>query len=104
MIEQQWLTIADAAELVGIRKSRRPTHYQTVRGWMVDGLRGVRLRSVMRGGCRMTTQQWLSEFFDVLNNAREREIANAPSRLRSPAAASKAQERAKRELEALGAR
>ena len=68
----------------------------TVHRWAATGLQGVRLRTVRVGGALCTTEAWLWEFFESLNDP-------APhSAGRTPRQRERARERAKRELEQAG--
>ena len=104
LAQTQWLSLQDVAQLMGRRRAGRDTKRSTVRDWCLDGLRGVRLRSELRGGVRMTTLAWLDEFFLALNRARDRELASRRTAMRSPAKAARDAGRARSELERLGAR
>lgn len=78
----EWLSAGQAAEHVGVRRRGRPTHPLTVRAWWNRGLRGVVLRSELRGGVRLTTTEWIEAFFQEVARAKK----PAPADLPSPAA------------------
>ncbi len=67
-----WLTMATAADWIGPRRAGRPTSRNTVTAWCIHGLRGVKLRSVLRGGVRMTRLRWIRQFWRECALARER--------------------------------
>ena len=58
--------LTQAARLVPGRGGKSP-HVNTLFRWAGRGVRGVRLRTRLIGGQRMTTQQWLAEFFAAIN-------------------------------------
>ena len=69
MKSKEYLTIRQAGSehLPG-----RP-HINTVRRWMFDGVKGdgvkrVKLRSVLIGGKRFTTEQWCDEFIAAISS------------------------------------
>jgi hypothetical protein len=64
-----WLNVREAAKHVASLTGRK-THPQTIRDWANRGLRGVRLRSVYRGGVKLTCPEWLEEFFEAYTVAR----------------------------------
>lgn len=72
-----WMTMRQAALYVGPRREGRPTDKETVREWAIRGLRGVVLRSETRGGIRMTTAEWVDDFFRRLDAPRARAPTNA---------------------------
>lgn len=91
----EWLSAGQAAGHVGPRRKGRPTHPLTVRAWWSKGLRGVVLRSELRGGIRCTTAAWLAEFFRAVSEAGPEPVdVPGPGALRRRRAAS-AKRRAK---------
>lgn len=44
-----------------------PVSAQTVFVWSTRGVRGIRLRTWSQGGTRVTTEQWLIDFFRKLS-------------------------------------
>lgn len=57
----QYLTLSDIAGLFPSRNGRK-VHVKTVRRWIVNGTRGVKLQAVRTGGCWFSTQAWLDQF------------------------------------------
>lgn len=54
-------------------------HPATVYRWASSGIAGVRLRCASLGGRRATTREWLQEFFDAVEIARDRAQRRAPA-------------------------
>lgn len=50
------------------RKHGRPVHISTLLRWALKGRRGVRLHTLMVGGCRCTCDAWAFEFFERLTS------------------------------------
>lgn len=69
--ETKHLTMEQAAAALGKRRAGRPTHADTVRKWCTVGLRGVKLQSQVRGLNRVTTADWIEEFFDAITRVRD---------------------------------
>ena len=58
--------MTEAAALLPGRKPGKRLYVNTVWRWCMKGLRnGVRLRSVLIGGQRLTTRRWLQEFIQA---------------------------------------
>jgi hypothetical protein len=59
------LNCGQLAKLIGPRSAGRPTNSETVRSWMLKGLRGVHLPNRVEAFCRVTTwaeyQAWLKK-------------------------------------------
>lgn len=68
-----WLSMGEAAKEVGPRRAGKPTCADTVRQWVKEGLRGVKLRGMMRGGILVTSREWLDEFFAAYRDRRDRD-------------------------------
>jgi hypothetical protein len=98
---EELLTLAQAAKILPPRRGGRKTHTSTLFRWSTTGVRGVRLETIQVGGCRCTTQRALQEFCEALTT---RAIGSMSGDLspRSSAARRRAQERADRELDAMG--
>ena len=73
-----------------------PISLSTVHRWVSEGVRGLKLRTVRVGRSLCTTEAWLLEFFERLNEP----TTTAAPRARHPREA--ARERARRELEVAG--
>lgn len=99
MSHEEYMTMVEAAQWVGPRRSGRPTNYQTILGWCIHGLKGVILRSEMRGGYRFTSEVWLEQFFAALTAKYAR-----PKRVVSEAEKRKRLAAADKKLAALGAK
>jgi hypothetical protein len=65
------LTCRQLAKLLGCRKGNHPTSPETVRIWMLRGLRGVRLFSRVEALARVTTWRHYQSWLDKLNARRE---------------------------------
>lgn len=52
-------------------------HIVTVHRWAKKGTRGVKLRSTFAGGYRLTSAEWLREFFDEINRQDEAQDGNS---------------------------
>jgi hypothetical protein len=86
-----FLSMKQAAAWLGPRRNGTAGHEETIRVWCKKGLRGVRLQSQVRGGIRVTTEQWLEDFFRDVEAARGRTPAppGPSARKRSHEAATK---------------
>src|SRR5689334_22581951 len=71
----RYITLAQAAGELPRRRRGRKIHISTLYRWTVSGCRGVKLRYSQLGATRCTTREWLSEFFDQLTAASERDPA-----------------------------
>ena len=100
LLEKEGLTMTDAAALLPGRKPGKRLYVNTVWRWCRKGLRGVRLRSVLIGGQRLTTRRWLQEFIQAMSEAREPGVASPPPVIRTPRQRQSASERAAEELKA----
>jgi hypothetical protein len=99
LLEEEGLTLAEAAALLPGRKPGKRLYVNTVWRWCVKGLRGVRLRSVLVGGQRLTTRRWLQEFIQAMSEARD-PGGSSPPMIRTPRQRQSASERAAEELKA----
>jgi hypothetical protein len=100
LLENEGLTMTAAAALLPGRTPGKRLCVSTVWRWCTKGLRnGVRLRSVLIGGQRLTTRRWLQEFIQAMSEARERAGPDPPV-IRTPRQRQSASERAAEELEA----
>jgi hypothetical protein len=101
LLEKEGLTMTEAAALLPGRKPGKRLYVNTVWRWCMKGLRnGVRLRSVLIGGQRLTTRRWLQEFIQAMSEAREPGDASPPPVTRTPRQRQSASERAGEELKA----
>jgi hypothetical protein len=100
LIEREGLTLTEAAAMLPGRKPGKRLYVNTVWRWCMKGLRnGVRLRSVLIGGQRLTTRRWLQEFIQAMSEARE-PGGSSPPVIRTPRQRQSASERAAEELKA----
>jgi hypothetical protein len=100
LIEKEGLTMTEAAALLPGRKPGKRLYVNTVWRWCMKGLRnGVRLRSVLLGGQRLTTRRWLQEFIQAMSESRE-PGGSSPPVIRTPRQRQSASERAAEELKA----
>lgn len=99
------LTCDQLAARLGVRFRGRPTLGKTVRGWMLDGLAGVRLESWLDPTRRVTTWRLYEGWRRKVAAAREarRERLRAACRPADRGARKRAEE-ARRANEAAGAR
>ncbi len=96
-----WLSLAEAAKWIGPRRAGRPTSATTLWRWSTEGLRGVVLRSRLRGGVRMTRPSWVRAFFEEYAATRgQKQVEVMPT---TPAKARRMHEKAMAELRAAGA-
>jgi hypothetical protein len=101
LIEKEGLTLTEAAALLPGRKPGKRLYVNTLRRWCMKGLRnGVRLRTVVVGGHRLTTRRWLQEFIQAMSEAREPGESNPPV-IRTPRQRKSAAERAVEEWKAI---
>jgi hypothetical protein len=100
LIEQEGLTMTEAAALLPGRKPGKRLYVNTLRRWCKKGLRnGVRLRSVLIGGHRLTTRRWLQEFIQAMDEAHEPGESSPPV-IRTPRQRKSAAEQAVEEWKA----
>jgi hypothetical protein len=100
LLEKEGLTMAEAAALLPGRKAGKRLYVNTVWRWCMKGLRnGVRLRSVLIGGQRLTTRRWLREFIQAMSESHE-PGGSSPPVTRTPRQRQSASERAAEELKA----
>lgn len=90
---EEFLSLSEAAEAL----PGNP-HKSTVWRWVLRGVRGIRLATIVRGGRRYTTRQFLADFISATTAAANGE----PSRTGSPKQRQRAIEQARRQLEADG--
>jgi hypothetical protein len=84
LLEHEGLTLTEAAKLLPGRRTGKRISVQTLWRWCMKGLHnGVRLKSVLVGGQRLTTRTWLQEFIEVRTQAAEPEDRPIP-RFRTP--------------------
>ena len=62
------ITLKQATRLAQLQRDGRPVHIATLHRWWLRGVRGVRLRTWLVGGVRVTTESAVEEFLDRLNN------------------------------------
>lgn len=67
MLDEQVLTMAEAAKAVPQGRKRKSPHVATVWRWATRGVRGVVLETVLIGGQRFTTESSLEKFFREIN-------------------------------------
>lgn len=65
----QLIPLSVAAREVPNRNGERGVNVSTVWRWSLRGIRGVRLRTEMVGGTRMTKLAWLDEFYGATTAA-----------------------------------
>jgi hypothetical protein len=80
--------MADVRNLLGGRRSGRLVSPQTLHRWYSKGMRGVRLRTEVHGGIRVTSRAWIDEFFGALKAARD---GDSPASVQAPVPRSPAQ-------------
>lgn len=58
------ITLTEAAQhpMLPSRRGGRARHKETIRRWATSGIHGRKLRTVMVGGIRCTTVEWMYEF------------------------------------------
>lgn len=66
---ERLLTIRDACKRFPGRKDGSPINYETLRQWMVNGRRGVKLRRTRVGGIVYTSEEALDEFINAINGS-----------------------------------
>ena len=98
------LTCAELARLVGSRRGGRPTDPETVRGWMLDGLAGVRLESWLDIATRKTTWAKYLAWKGKVERRKEELRQSRREAVRGDRGRQTRQRRARKELERAGAR
>ena len=66
------IRLVDAISEIEALTGERP-HTATISRWAQRGLSGVRLKTVYALGCRRTTVEWLTAFFEEVQQARSSE-------------------------------
>jgi len=101
LLEKEGLTLTEAAKILPGRIPSKRICTNTLWRWCMKGLNnGIRLKSVLVGGQRLTTRRWLQEFIEARTAEGEPEGRIMP-RIRTPAQRQRDSERATKELEAL---
>jgi hypothetical protein len=100
-LDQEFLTLTEAAKLIPGRKEGERVSVGTVWRWSLRGLRnGIKLKSVLIGGQRCTTRQWLQDFIEAINPSAS-SATQATATPRTPLQRERESERARQELERL---
>lgn len=61
MTNESFISLVDAANAIAAQSGRK-IHWRTIRRWVVDGLKGVKLAAARIGGRWFTKLSWLDEF------------------------------------------
>jgi hypothetical protein len=94
----EFLTLTEATKLIPGRRPGKRVSLPTIWRWCKHGLRhGIRLQSIMVGGQRCTTRQWLQDFIAAISKDSHPETLPRPA-LRTPSQRLTASERAAEEL------
>jgi hypothetical protein len=97
----EYLTLTEAARLIPGRRPGKRVSLGTLWRWCTKGLRqGIRLKSVLAGGQRCTTRQWVQDFIEAMTQVSQPAPADAPVVVRTPTQRQTASERAAAELKA----
>jgi hypothetical protein len=97
------LTQACKLETMPSRREGKRPNVSTLWRWSMQGIRGVRLETLMAGGVRVTSQEAIQRFFDRLTEQSETgRVATAPEPRRLPAHRRKAIEAAEKKLAKAG--
>lgn len=99
----EYLTMTAAAALVGPRRRGRPTWHRTIRRWIEEGVGGIRLKSMYRGGILMTRADWIDEFFAAIKQKRDSRRRPNAIELSSYSEEQRRRDRVRDELKAMGA-
>lgn len=94
-----YVSLTHATAYLPGRRAGKKISVQTLWRWCTRGLRGIRLRSVMVGGHRCTTLQWIEEFIDAVTQMARHEGVDLPE-LRTTKQKETASERATKDLRA----
>ncbi|MCC7389830.1 MAG: DUF1580 domain-containing protein [Phycisphaerales bacterium] len=70
-LDDELLTLAQAATLIPSRRVGRSTAASTLFRWARHGLRGVRLEVIQLGGTKYTTRSALERFFARLSDTED---------------------------------
>lgn len=65
------MTLSQAARRLPSRRGGRPTHPSTLHRWAQFGRNGVRLKTLIVGDTRCTTEVWLLDFIKAVTAAKE---------------------------------
>jgi hypothetical protein len=103
----QYITLADAANLLPKNHGKK-VHVRTIKRWIVNGTRGVRLAGKKIGWKWYTTAEWLREFEEACSSGSMPNPSSASSAtpekpekratFRTPAQIARDQDRVDREL------
>jgi hypothetical protein len=94
------LSLAEAARMRPLGRDGRPTHPGTVRRWIKDGVRSVKLEGIRVGGSLFTSLEALQRFAERLTATEDKSSSTHVHT--SPASPRRASERAERMLDRLG--
>lgn len=101
LLEQEGLTMTEATKILPGRVPGKRIGVRTVWRWCMKGLsNGIRLRSVLVGGQRLTTRTWLQDFIEARTASSEPEGEFVP-RFRTPTQRQRDSDRATEELKQL---
>ena len=70
-IDENIITLADAAKELPRRRRGRKTHVSCIYRWSTVGCRGVVLETLQVGGTRCTSREALQRFFEQLSEPRQ---------------------------------
>ena len=77
------LSFDEAAKCLPLRYGIKSCHRNTVERWAREGLRGVRLESLLAGGRRYTSLESLQRFFDELTRVADEVVKQELSQFRA---------------------
>lgn len=96
----EYLTLTEVAKFIPGRRPGKRVSLGTIWRWCTQGLRkGIRLKSVLAGGQRCTTRQWVQEFIDAMTQEGQPQGQDR-AQVRTPTQRQTASERASEELKA----
>ena len=77
---EQVVSLTEATTHLPRRRAGKKPNVATLYRWAQNGVRGIRLESLMVGGTRCTSLEALQRFFDALTAQAERQTLSPPFR------------------------
>jgi hypothetical protein len=87
------ISLADAAKLLPKRRAGKKPHVATLYRWVADGVKGIKLESIMVGSTRCTSREALQRFFDALTALADSQTPPPPPKPKDRRRAIKAAEK-----------
>ena len=83
MPEQDYITLSVAARLPEVKLNGRARAASTLWRWATRPRHGLKLQTVILGGVRVTSRQWVADYIENITSAVDGEVVSeAPRRRR----------------------